>query len=213
MDTDSDGDISTSEGFGSDGSTDSDSSDDDDVDDVMMMADDAEGDDPVDGDDPVGDLQGVEDDDHDHTVPPVIPAIIIEDEVAPMQEPDHEVPVDVEDEEEDPEEDPIVDLEDAPLVQLDPYDIDLDDEPIEIIDVIDDALPEEADLEDDDDEDVDIDGLDGGEFAPGWLLEGMMFGDFDPWFDCMPADMLTVPEDTIPPIVTDYEADFYASLR
>ena len=75
----------------------------------------------------MGDLQGVEDDDHDHPVPPVIPPIIIEDEVAPILEPDHVVPVDVEeelvhDEEEDLEEDPVVDLKDAPLVQPDPHD-------------------------------------------------------------------------------------------
>ena len=155
MDTDSDGDISGSEGSGSNSSTDSDSSDDDNVDDVLIMEDDAE------GDDPMGDLQGGEEDDYD---PPVLP--VVEDEVAPIPEPDHEVPVDVEDEEEDPEEDPIIDLEDAPLVQPDPHDIDLDDEPIEIIDVMDDALLEEADPEDDDDEDVDIDGLDGEEFSP-----------------------------------------------
>ena len=80
--------------------------------------------------------------------------------------------------------------------------------------MIDDALPEEADPEDDDDEDVDIDGLAGEEFAPGWLLaEGMMFGDFDPWLDFMLVDVLTVPEDEISPVVTDDEADFYASLH
>ena len=77
---------------------------------------------------------------------------------------------------------------------------------------MDDALPEDANPADD--EDVDIDGLAGEEFAPGWLLaEGMMFGDFDPWLDSMPADVLTVPEDEIPPVVTDDEADFYASLH
>ena len=40
-----------------------------------------------------------------------------------------------------------------------------------------------------------------------------MFGDFDPWLNFMPIDVLTVPEDEIPPVVTDDEADFYASLR
>ena len=54
----------------------------------------------------------------------------------------------------------------------------------------------------------------GEEFVPGWLLdEGMMFGDFDPWLDFMPADLLIVLEDKMPPVDTDDEADFYASLR
>ena len=95
------------------------------------MDDDAEGDELVNGDEPVDDLQRVEDDDYDHPVPPVVPPIIIEDEVAPIPKPDHEVPID--DEEEDPKKDPVVNLEDAPLVQPDPHD-DIghadDDEPI-----------------------------------------------------------------------------------
>ena len=208
MDADSDGDISSNEG-----SNDCDSSDDDDTDDDLMMDDNVEGIDTIDGDDPVDDVQGVEDDEYDHPTPLVLPPVV-EDEVAPIPEPDHEVPTDVEDEVEDPKEDPIVDLEDAPLVQPDPHDIDLDDEPIEIIDVMDDALPEDADPDDDDDEDVDIDGLAGEEFVPGWLLaEGMMFGDFDPWLDFMPADVLTIPKDEMPPVVTNDETNFYASLH
>ena len=76
---------------------------------------------------------------------------------------------------------------------------------------MDDALPD-ADLDDDDDEDVDVDGVVGDEFAPGWLLaEGVMFSDFDPWLDFMPAHVLTVPEEEIPPVITNDEADFYAS--
>ena len=72
MDTDSNCDISSSEG-----STDDDSSDDNDADDDLMIADD-----PVKGDDPIEGYDLVEDV-HD-PVPPVI-----EDEVAPIPGPDH----------------------------------------------------------------------------------------------------------------------------
>ena len=157
---------------------------------------------------------------HDHPVPPVIPPII-EDEVAPIPEPDHKAPVDVEEElvdieEEDPEEDPLVVRKDDPIAQPNPLDNighDDDNEPVELVAVMDDALPD-ADLDDDDDEDIDINGVTGEEFAPGRLLaEGMMFSDFDPWLNFMPADVLTVPEDEIPLVVTDDEADFYASIH